>query len=208
MQRNRLFVWDIDGVLIWHDTDPARDWRAVLIERGALEVWERFQDSELWRECLTSREQDVNRALERFLKHEPDPRTDGAELIQLWLNNNNEINIEAFECMRSIRAAGYSCAIASDQDRLRADRMKALFNSFYIGDLPYFFSCDVGMIKIDADYYRKLESLLGKTAGEISLIDNNPANIAAARKAGWSAELITPGYIWDHFYREVMNETV
>jgi len=51
-----------------------------------------------------------------------------------------------------------------------------------------FFSCRLGVKKPQLEFYRRIASELGSPPAALLFIDDQQANVDAARTAGWSAE--------------------
>jgi len=54
-----------------------------------------------------------------------------------------------------------------------------------------FLSCELGLAKPAAGVFREVARRLGCAPAEILFVDDNPANVAAARAAGWDAVVFT-----------------
>jgi HAD superfamily hydrolase (TIGR01509 family) len=54
-------------------------------------------------------------------------------------------------------------------------------------------SCQLGAVKPAPEAFRRAAAQLGCEPGELLLLDDSPANVAAARAQGWQAALIQAG---------------
>jgi FMN phosphatase YigB (HAD superfamily) len=197
---DRIILWDIDGVLITHHPgNPAMDWRRALLDRGWLEIWEEFQKSACWNACLTDRGRDVHIEFAAFIRSAGIAGIDTAAIIGHWLEGNGQPSMPALQRLKDLCRAGYSCALASNQDGLRAGRLAAWLAAQEIGSLPCFFSCDIGAAKPDPAFFRNVESRLGVAGDTLVLLDDRPENVVAACAAGWTARHIAPDFAWHEF---------
>jgi HAD superfamily hydrolase (TIGR01509 family) len=199
-----MVLWDVDGVLIWHHpTDPTQDWRCPLADRGYLNFWEDFQQSELWHGCLTDPSRDVRTVFPAFLQDAGVSGTDHEWIIRRWLDDNLRPNGPGLECLKTMDEAGVHCGIATNQDALRAARMRAWLAEEGLGHLPFFASCEIGAAKPDFRFFSELQKQLGDH--RITFLDDRIQNVEAARRAGWTAHHVTPGFKWDEFHRELAD---
>ncbi|MDD9941210.1 MAG: HAD-IA family hydrolase [Myxococcales bacterium] len=86
-----------------------------------------------------------------------------------------------------LRASGYLCALATNQQSLRADYMRSQLGYDEVFD-RCFYSCDVGLAKPDADYFRNIADALTLAPAELFFVDDHERNVAGARAAGLVAE--------------------
>ena len=56
-----------------------------------------------------------------------------------------------------------------------------------------FISCEMKLLKPSAQIYQEAVARIGFPAGEILFIDDNEANVQAARKVGLQARVYVPG---------------
>jgi len=179
--RVRTLLLDADGVL----QRPPADWRArvAAFVGGAGDVDEFIE--EVFRAedaCLTGHE-DFAAAIARVLA----ARRIGAsvaEALALWATIEPDGDLLAE--VRSLRAAGVSCHLATNQQPHRARRMSH--------DLGYaelfereFYSCHLGVKKPDPAYFRAVLGVLDRPAHEILFLDDCETNVAAARDVGLRA---------------------
>ncbi len=52
---------------------------------------------------------------------------------------------------------------------------------------PILFSCELGALKPEAALFERVADHVGVASNQLVLIDDSPANIAGARRAGWHA---------------------
>jgi len=108
---------------------------------------------------------------------------DPEEALSLWLSVFEAPNLElwalAHHLKARVRVAGFSDNPAFVR-RVVVD--EDLFD-------PLFLSCEIKAVKPTPEAFEAVRSGLGVDAGEILFVDDSPANIEAARGAGWEAVL-------------------
>ena len=95
---------------------------------------------------------------------------------------------EVVELIRTLRAAGVECHLATNQHAYRRAIMQDERGYGAWFDRT-FYSCDLGLAKPDPAYFRAILSALGVPASEVLFIDDNAANVDGARSVGIQAEL-------------------
>lgn len=96
------------------------------------------------------------------------------------------------EIVASVRAAGVSCYLATNQDSYRAACMRELAPYDEILDGAYY-SCDIRSAKPSAEFFEHIASDLGLAPEQLLFIDDQLANVSGARSAGLNAECWTHG---------------
>lgn len=175
MSRVRVIVFDLGGVLLPFDR-----------ERRVKAVAERFRIApEVVRDieaALAGRldrgeadEHDLALALSEAAGRE----LDLDEVIEAWLTVFEAPNAELWDLAVAlkdrVRVAGFSDNPAFVRRMLRD------------GDLfePLFLSCDLGSVKPTPAAFAAVQAGLGAAAEEILFVDDSPANVEAAERAGW-----------------------
>jgi putative hydrolase of the HAD superfamily len=178
-QKISTILFDADGVLQY----PAVDYRLVFDKIFAA----RAQDAER----LLS---DIFLIERASLDGKRDFKADLTELLARWgfLQNVEQIlNISTqiassdavFSTIRSLRSQGFLCCLASNQQPYRARYMSNTLG--YSGQFDKeFYSCDLGFIKPDRKYFDAILSRLDQQADTVLFIDDQEANVVAARSAG------------------------
>lgn len=180
----KILVWDIDGVLIWHHpNDPTKDWRRTMIRENLLEPWEWFQRSDAYRACLRDDRLDPRAALEKFLGRDS---ASAARMIDIWLTGNRVPATKGIQHLKMLRDMGYECAIASNQDGLRAQWIDQWLESQGLGDIPAFVSCRIGAAKPEPRFFELVQNALRQRPGDLLLFDDLPVNLEAAQGCGWN----------------------
>jgi putative hydrolase of the HAD superfamily len=92
---------------------------------------------------------------------------------------------EGLAALAAVRRAGLACVLATNQDTLRAQHMRPVYEPLV--DRCYF-SAAIGLAKPDPEYFAHIVGDLGLEVEELLLIDDGRDNIAAARALGLRAE--------------------
>lgn len=202
-EAQKTLVWDVDGVLIWHHpNDPAQDWRHHFAGALDLELWESFQRTALWRQCLRNPLADTRAlfhqyCLDQDADHSKGHFMDPDRIIDVWLEGNNAPAEEALRKLKDLRSNGFKCVIGSNQDGLRTPYIKEWLLAQDIGDIPCFISCEIGAAKPDSDFYACIASNLDVEPRNLIMIDDTFNNVEGAQKAGWSGFHIDDRYLLD-----------
>ncbi|MEP7090798.1 MAG: HAD-IA family hydrolase, partial [Nocardioidaceae bacterium] len=116
------------------------------------------------------------------------------EVLAVWLSIEEVPGTH--DLVRALRAGGVACFLATNQDERRAEVMH---EQLRYGDLMdgEFYSCAMGVAKPDPDYFRVIAQRLDRAPRELLLLDDNVANVEAARSVGVDAE------VWS--YREDLS---
>ncbi len=180
------YVFDVDGVLIWyHPSDPTRDWRNALVERGWLTQWEGFQLSQEWKSCVCGAEKDTHASLRQYLNRTGNDARNADEMIDIWLTSNATPNEEALSYLHELRRQGQRVAIGSNQDSLRAEWLDTWLNEQGLGDIPRFVSARMGCAKPDPAFFQRIGQNLNLPGRQLFLFDDVAANINSAQGEGW-----------------------
>lgn len=182
---------DVDGVLV---TRPAGsgDWAATIsadlgIDRAALarEFFDRHWDS-----IVTGRSGLVE-GLSACLPHLA-PSTDPQEVIEYWFARDAHVDRDVLADVDAVRRDGGQVYLATNQEHLRADY---LMRDMGLGDHVdgILYSAALGVRKPDPGFYAGCERATGRLPSDLTLIDDTPANVAAARHRGWAAHHWTGG---------------
>lgn len=93
---------------------------------------------------------------------------------------------DTVELVERLRRAGRRLCFLSNMPAPYADRLEAshpILRGFDAG----LYSSRIGLIKPEPALFAHAEVTFGRPPAELLLIDDNPANVAAARRAGWQA---------------------
>ena len=181
-------VWDIGAVMLrWRPVELVRDTicrRHPELDAAALTtvifshgIWGELDSGRIERDELAARAaaaagvavSDVQELLDGISPH----------LVELPGSR---------ELVGRVRAAGHRVVFLSNMPRMLTtdvrDRLAGVFDDGV-------FSCDIGWAKPEPELYRRAEARLGLDLGRSLFLDDNLANIEAARAQGWSAEVYT-----------------
>ena len=89
--------------------------------------------------------------------------------------------------VRRLRDRGVRCALATNQDECRADRMRRQLGYERLLD-ETFWSYELGAAKPEPAFFERVLERLGARPEDVLLVDDNAGNVAAAREAGIRAE--------------------
>lgn len=174
-------VFDVDGVLVESGVFGARLSRELEIERAAMDAF--------WRgpfvECSLGRA-DLRVELEPVLARWGYPG--GVEAcLKDWFEADSKLNLELLACVERLRQGGLACHVASTQERHRAAYLEGPMGLGSRFDRS-FFSCHVGWRKPQPEFYRHVTAELGLPPAALLFLDDQQANVDAARAVGWNAE--------------------
>ncbi len=93
--------------------------------------------------------------------------------------------------VRELRAGGYGCHLATNQDDLRASYMRARMGYDELLDRS-FYSCEVGAAKPDEEFFRRVARELGVELPELVFVDDTLENVHGAQACG------LPAVHWHH----------
>jgi putative hydrolase of the HAD superfamily len=119
--------------------------------------------------------------------------------VDLWLEKDDAVDERMVGVVRALRKAGFTCCLATNQERHRAGYMR---RNMGFGELfdHLFFSCEIGATKPDPVFFREIEGTLGVAAEGILFLDDDPQNVDAARARGWRAEVYV---VFQEFLRDL-----
>lgn len=109
------------------------------------------------------------------------------EFIATWHDTEKEIEPKVQQLILSLKN-NYKVVLATNQEELRKNYIKKdplIINMFD----HMFFSCDIGSIKPEKEFYSFITSNLGLNASDIIFFDDTPKHVKAAIDYGWSAHI-------------------
>jgi putative hydrolase of the HAD superfamily len=173
-----VYLFDADGVLqssaapwteLFAEVLPAgADVRAFLGEFLAVE-----------REFLI-KEGDLGAAIAPVLQRWRSPVSPARALEAIC---RIDVDGEALALVEELRREGHLCALASNQNPVRASFMSRQLRYDERFDRQYC-SCHLGCAKPDPAYFGAILTDLGRRADEMIFIDDKPENVEAATAAG------------------------
>lgn len=177
---------DVDGVLITGRPADGLSWSTDL-ERDL-----GISPADLQREFFRKHWDDIivgHAGIEEGLAAALDriaPHMDPGDLMAYWFGSDSRIEPAVLEDVASCRAAGIAVWLATNQEHRRAAYlMNELGLALYVDGILY--SAELGCRKPETAFYRQAELRTGFAPGELLLVDDTPANVAAAIEAGWNA---------------------
>jgi putative hydrolase of the HAD superfamily len=112
------------------------------------------------------------------------------EFIRVWHEKEHVVDSQLIEVVQRLRQSGFVCCLATNQEKYRTEYMKKQMGFQSLFD-HLFFSCEMGCMKPDQDYYRAIEKTLRIKGEEILFWDDAPKHVQSARECGWLAEIYT-----------------
>ncbi|HMK98353.1 MAG TPA: HAD family phosphatase [Acidimicrobiales bacterium] len=182
----RLLLCDLGGVLVSFSWDRAIErWSQASGVPAAL-ISSRFDPHD-----DAGREFEVGRLSEAqyfdYLRRHCRLPLGDAELAQGW----NEIFIEGSKSTRSVLGevarAGHRVVGASNTNATHEPYWRARFAEFVCVLGTVYCSSDLGARKPDAEFFNRVLAAEGATARDAVLLDDTPANVVGAKKAGLTA---------------------
>ena len=181
----RVVLWDADGVL----QQAPHGWEASLrpaLARHRLRDVDAFlaESLEAERPALTGRVRWLEvlpGLLERW--GIPDAYDD---VLRVWLSIEPVPGVRGL--VTGLRDAGVRCCLATNQDAHRASYMRAELGYDDLLD-ECFWSHELGLAKPDPAYFAAILDRLDVSADEVFFVDDNAANVHAARSVGLDAEV-------------------
>ena len=112
--------------------------------------------------------------------------------LAYWFANDAAVDRAVLADCARLRRGGMRIALATNQEHLRAaDLMDRLGLAAHVDTMVY--SAALGVRKPDPAFFPAAAARVGAAPADCLLVDDTPANVDAARRAGWRAEPWTPG---------------
>ena len=112
------------------------------------------------------------------------PNVSSYQLAAYWFGKDSVLDYQLLDDLALMRARGLQVHLATVQEHERAaylwDRLdfRGQFDAMH-------YAADLGAKKSDPAFYAAVEARTGFSGAELLLIDDTPANVEAARAAGW-----------------------
>lgn len=103
------------------------------------------------------------------------------DILDLWTRITPDPSM--IEAVQELRQAGLRCCLATNQQKQRAAWMKANLGYEEIFD-EQFYSCDLGLAKPDAAYFRSIFERLAVEPSAVLFVDDTAANVETALGLG------------------------
>jgi len=107
-----------------------------------------------------------------------------------WMTTDHVVDQRVADAVQQLRMQGFTCCLATNQERNRAAYMRTDMGFLDIFD-HLFISCEMGAQKPQPAYYEYIEKALGLKKEEILFFDDALKNVKAAYQFGWHAEVYT-----------------
>jgi putative hydrolase of the HAD superfamily len=114
------------------------------------------------------------------------------EFVRRWFTLGAVPDPDALAQVAALRRHGITCALASNQDFVRARFMDEELGYERLFD-DRFYSARLGVAKPDPAYFHAVLAALGVDPARTLFIDDRPENVAAALECGLNAEVHGPG---------------
>ncbi len=124
------------------------------------------------------------------------------DFLDYWFEDV-QISPEALSAINELKQKGVKVYMASNNEHYRARAIEAVLGNTLDG---YFFSADLKVKKSNPEYFTKVAGELGVSPSEMSFIDNDEGNVAAAREAGLKAKLFTEESFKELFVESSVTE--
>ena len=109
---------------------------------------------------------------------------DVPQLIDYWLRNDARVDPLVLEGVRALRRRGIATILATNQEHLRASYLlREMRLAEDVTGIVY--SAQLGCLKPDPEFFRLALDRTQLSVSDIVFVDDNPANVEAARRAGW-----------------------
>ncbi len=115
-------------------------------------------------------------------------------LLEHWFSSDVNVNLELQPSIMAIRKAGIKCYLAANQEEYRAAYIRKELAAYSLLD-GYFFSYVIGHRKLKPEFFEKVLIEMVALPGEVTYVDNDEANIAAAHSVGIDAVPYHDGYL-------------
>ena len=178
----RAVLFDADGVVVF----PWRFARYLEQERNITREMTREFFWGLFADCLVGKA-DLRDVLPPFLE-QWGWKESLADFTRIWFETEDAVDGRVISVIRRLRESGYTCCLATSQERHRAQYMKTAMGFSKIFD-RMFFSHAIGFQKPDPRFYKSVTADLDISGEQILFWDDDLHNVEAARKCGWNAEL-------------------
>jgi putative hydrolase of the HAD superfamily len=179
-------IFDLDGVLVHSGVFGTQLSRELRLERADLDMFWHGPFSS----CALGRA-DLKQEVAPFLQKWGYPGT-VEDCLQAWFEADSVVNAELLGHVGGLRRQGIACHVASTQERYRAAYLRGPMGLAAHFD-RLFFSCELGTKKPQPEFYQRVTAELAKNPASLLFIDDQVANVDAARAAGWNAECFAHG---------------
>jgi putative hydrolase of the HAD superfamily len=177
-------IFDADGVVIF-------PWRAAqLFEReyGITREMTRGFFGGIFDDCLVGKA-DLKAVLPPYLAQWGWPASVD-DFTRVWFEAEHAPDERVIGIIRALQRSGYTCCLATNQEKYRAEYIKTEMG--FVGTFDHlFFSCELGCKKPDRVYYERITETLEMEGPDVLFWDDSPSSVEGARASGWNAEVYT-----------------
>lgn len=178
-------IFDLDGVIITYNKNFAETYSAEFgVEVN--KIYDFFAND--YHDCAIGRSA-LRDKIEKYVPLWGWPG-DPDSLIRYWFDSQSTVDTGLLDLIASARRSGHTCYVASDQDVTRSAHVRTLVDLDRAFD-GSFFSYDIGATKTEAAFFERVLGELGSIPTDIYFWDDNPKNVATARRANMNAEVYT-----------------
>lgn len=178
----KVIVFDLDGVIVfpWGFANYLEKEHSITREHTR----EFFSGPFI--PCLKG-QADVKQALLSYL-----PQWNWAgtvdEFVEKWVESEKCVDSRLIDLVIGLRKNGWICGLGTNQESHRANfiRKTMEFENYFDYLL---FSCELGAIKPEREFFNKAQGRLACNPEAILFIDNEEHYIEGARKSGWNTLL-------------------
>ena len=178
---------DVDGVLVDGRPSDGQPWTHTLEQDLGISpqtlIGAFFRSH--WSQVVTG-QRDLLPTLSAVLA-QCAPQVRAEDLVTYWFEQDSRIVAPVLSDLRAARLAGVSVYLATNQDHMRAEYLMSEMGLGQDVD-GIVYSAAVGHRKPDRAFYQSAEQATGYPPEALLLVDDTPANVEAARDAGWRAE--------------------
>jgi len=182
----RALIIDVDGVLVTGRPEDGRNWAADL-ERdlgvNAADLQREFF-ARHWDDIIVGRAKLSERLSPSLARIAPHVSCD--RLISYWFEKDSRLDSAILNDVAACRATGLKICLATNQEHMRAAYLMNVLGLAERVD-GIFYSADLGCRKPEQQFFRRIEASTSLSPEELLLVDDTPANVDAARDAGWNA---------------------
>ncbi len=116
--------------------------------------------------------------------------------LEHWFSSDVNANLELGADIMTLRTRGVRCYLVSNQEKYRADYVRKELASHSLVD-GYFFSYEIGHRKSSPEFFNAVLREIVAQPAEVTYVDNDDANIEAARACGINAVEYKDGILSD-----------
>lgn len=180
----KAVVFDLDGVVVF----PWGFANYLEREHGIMRAHTASFFAGPFNDCIKGKA-DVKSILPPYLEQWNWPGTVD-NFVEMWLVTEDLPDRNLLQEIARLRQAGFVCALGTNQEHNRARYIrKDMGFENYFDEL--FFSCEMGYMKPELEYFYHAARVLNNDPAQILFIDNEDKYVNAARQAGWQARLYT-----------------